>query len=146
MTKNNLAVHLKWLLKHGPSLYPSLTPSEPANPVVDVARDTASDQPSQLFDVSGPGIAELPTDARIVLENTVGNDPVTGDADMGRLLLAPPSASKPRMLSLVNNGSRTPKPSNKEILDGSLTGVQRSPQRKAVQGMTNSSGTRLRFQ
>lgn len=83
MTKNNLAVHLKWLLKQGPSLYPSLTSESPP-----VERDDrVSQQPTPPSDKAEPLEAILEDD-----------DDVTGE-DMARLMLAPSSASKPRMLS-----------------------------------------------
>jgi bloom syndrome protein len=43
MTKNNLASHLKWLLKQGPSLYPSLTAE---SPVVEQPTARFSQQPT----------------------------------------------------------------------------------------------------
>jgi bloom syndrome protein len=83
MTKNNLASHLKWLLNQGPSLYPSLTTETPL-----IERDNrVSQQPTPPSDES-----DIPDE---IFEDC--ND-VT-DENMARLMLAPQSASKPRMLS-----------------------------------------------
>jgi bloom syndrome protein len=124
MTNNNLAVHLKWLLKQGPSLYPSLTPSEPPNQTADVARDTASYQSNLSSDVLGT-VVEQHANTGTGIGDFVGHGAgVKGDndADMARLALAPHSASKPRMLSLVNNASSgTPKTPRKRELDESPT-------------------------
>ncbi|RMJ25156.1 helicase [Aspergillus sp. HF37] len=124
MTKNNLAVHLKWLLKQGPSLYPSLTPSEPPNQTSDVVRETALYQPNLPSDVPGT-VVEQHANTGTGIGDFVGHGAgVKGDsdADMARLALAPHSASKPRMLSLVNNASsETPKRPRKREPDESPT-------------------------
>lgn len=82
MTKNNLASHLKWLLKQGPSLYPSLT----AEPSVVEQSTRFSQQPTP------PDEFEIPDE---ILEDP---DDVT-DETMARLMLCPSSESKPRMLT-----------------------------------------------
>ncbi|KAJ5125766.1 Bloom syndrome protein [Penicillium atrosanguineum] len=98
MTKNNLASHLKWLLNQGPSLYLSLTTDTPL-----IERDNrASQQPTPPFDES-----DEPDE---IFEDC--ND-VT-DENMARLMLAPQSASKPRMLSHPDKTlERTPSTSKK---------------------------------
>lgn len=98
MTKNNLASHLKWLLNQGPSLYPSLTSETPL-----IERDNrVSQQPTPPSDES-----DIPDE---VFEDCKD---VTDDK-MARLMLAPQSASKPRMLSRPDtNIESTPSTSNK---------------------------------
>lgn len=98
MTKNNLATHLKWLLNQGPSLYPSLTTDTPL-----IERENrVSQQPTPPSDES-----DEPDE---IFEDC--ND-VT-DENMARLMLAPQSASKPRMLSHPDNTlQRTPSTSKK---------------------------------
>jgi bloom syndrome protein len=88
MTKTNLASHLKWLLNQGPSLYPSLTSD---TPVIERG-NRVSQQPTPPSDVE----RDIPD------EEFEDCDNVT-DESMARLMLAPQSASKPRMLSHPNN-------------------------------------------
>ncbi|KAJ6127059.1 DNA helicase ATP-dependent RecQ type [Penicillium sp. IBT 18751x] len=109
MTKNNLASHLKWLLNQGPSLYPSLITDTPL-----IERDNCvSQQPTPPSDES-----DEPNE---IFEHC--ND-VT-DENMARLMLAPQSASKPRMLSHPDNSiERTPSTSKK--LPSSKSVVQES--------------------
>lgn len=121
MTKNNLAAHLRWLLNQGPSLYPSLTPSQPANQTVDIANRSASDRtnlPEGRHDIGAVGQQE---NTESGLGHSGRDEPElkdNSDADMARLALAPNSASKPRMLSLANNSSsRTPKTPGRQGLD-----------------------------
>lgn len=99
MTRNNLAVHLKWLLKQGPSLYPSLTTESPP-----VERDIrVSQQPT-------PPSAKNET-LEAILE---GGDDAT-DQKMARLMLAPSSAGKPRMLSRLDPRSESTPLTVKEL-------------------------------
>lgn len=104
MTRNNLTTHLKWLLKQGPSLYPSLTPSVHQNgndrgaPNLSQAQ-LVLDQPGASSGFGAEGDLER-------IPGTFANDPGTDDADaniddtnMARLLIAPQSTSKPRLLS-----------------------------------------------
>ncbi|KAL4788349.1 hypothetical protein BJX76DRAFT_175470 [Aspergillus varians] len=99
MTKSNLKTHLKWLLDQGPSLYPVLTPPawEPH-----VNSNESHSNPVPTLNLIASQTEELSIkDSQPVLETSVKNDgfEVDSDTDMARLLLAPPSASKPRMLS-----------------------------------------------
>ncbi|KAJ5081611.1 ATP-dependent DNA helicase [Penicillium alfredii] len=81
MTKNNLATHLKWLLARGPSLYPSLTADS-------TERDNrAPQQPTP------------PVDNLDLIVKVLDDGEDVKDDTMAKLLLAPQSASKPRMLS-----------------------------------------------
>ncbi|KAJ5089943.1 Bloom syndrome protein [Penicillium argentinense] len=89
MTKNNLAKHLKWLLKQGPSLYPSLISETPVEQSTRVPQ-----QPTPPDETP-----EIPDE---ILEDV---DDAT-DKTMARLMLCPSSESKPRMLS---QSSRDPK-------------------------------------
>lgn len=100
MTKNNLATHLKWLLNRGPSFYPSLAPD--AHPRVE---DRVSQQPTP------------PADEADLLDDDFLDDvdDVTTDETMARLLFAPESASKPRMLSRPDSlPQKTPSTSRKK--------------------------------
>lgn len=82
MTKNNLASHLKWLLKQGPSLYPSLTAE---SPVVDQPTTRFSQQPT-------------PPEEFEKLDEILEDADDVSDETMARLMLCPSSESKPRML------------------------------------------------
>ncbi|KAJ5669705.1 Bloom syndrome protein [Penicillium macrosclerotiorum] len=83
MTKTNLAVHLKWLLGQGPSLYPSLSAEIP--PI----------EPENRVSLQQPPLPDEGELSNVILEDL---DDVSDD-NMARLMLAPPSGSKPRMLS-----------------------------------------------
>lgn len=109
MTKNNLAVHLKWLLKQGPSLYPSLTTESPP-----VERDIrVSQQPTP------------PSDKNETLGAILEDGDDATDESMARLMLAPSSASKPRMLSRPDPRSENTPPTAKKL----------SSSRSVVQGV-----------
>lgn len=138
MTKNNLAVHLKWLLKQGPSLYPSLT-SAGDNQIVHVDSDIASDRNHRQWDVSGTDFAGPHATTATTIRNPEANDAVVSDDDdMARLALAPHSASKPRMLSLANNASRTPKASDGWRVGESPTRDRGTQRNNGVEGMVAS--------
>ncbi|KAK5798154.1 hypothetical protein VI817_004445 [Penicillium citrinum] len=87
---NNLASHLKWLLKRGPSLYPSLTTEAPV--IEQPTRVSQQPTPPEEF--------EIPDE---ILEDA---DDVTDDT-MARLMLCPSSESKPRMLSQADKKHET---------------------------------------
>src|SRR6478735_3190161 len=108
MTKNNLAVHLKWLLKQGPSLYPTLSAD---NPPIDPG-SRVSQQPTP------------PSDEIELLEHLLDDAEDVKDDNMARLMLAPSSESKPRMLS----GGYTRPPSSPTV-------KKPSSSRSVVQGM-----------
>ena len=100
MTKNNLAVHLKWLIKQGPSLYPTLSAESPP-----IERDNrASQQPPPASDEN-----EL-LDA--ILED-VDDD---HNESMARLVAPPQSARKPRLVSRPDTWpeNKTPSTSKKQ--------------------------------
>jgi bloom syndrome protein len=77
MTKNNLAVHLKWLLKQAPPKCPALVSLPERNASQSIA----------------------PADESTTLHNIPEHVDDDADEEMARLLFAPQSASKPRMLS-----------------------------------------------
>ncbi|KAJ5595045.1 Bloom syndrome protein [Penicillium hispanicum] len=85
MTKNNLAEHLKWLLKRGPSLYPSLSTE---NPPVEVPQQN---RVSQLTP---------PSDESELLDAILEDEDAVTQENMARLHLAPQSARKPILVSL----------------------------------------------
>jgi bloom syndrome protein len=106
MTKNNLDVHLQWLLDQGPSLYPSLTSF--AQEIQNSASRQSTTRPQQAD--SNASIDRLDSidvgDSQVVREIKIGEDKDDGgnvtevdDTNMARLLLAPQSASKSRLLS-----------------------------------------------
>lgn len=108
MTKNNLAVHLKWLLKQGPSLYPSLTTESPP-----IERDVrVSQQPTP------------PSDKNETLEGILEDGDDATDKNMARLMLAPSSASKPRLLSRSDPRSDSTPPTATKKLSSSRSVVQ----------------------
>jgi bloom syndrome protein len=119
MTKNNLAVHLKWLLKQGPSLYPTLSAD---NPPID----------------SGSRVSQQPTpssDETEFLDQLLEDAEDLKDDNMARLMLAPSSESKPRMLS--RGDTRPP---------SSPTTVKKpSSSRSVVQGMPFIQGVSADF-
>lgn len=109
MTKNNLAVHLKWLLKQGPSLYPALSADTP--PIDPGSR--VSQQPTP------------PSDETELLDQLLEDIDDLKYDNMARLMIAPSSGSKPRMLS--RGDTRPP---------SSPTTVKRpSSSRSVIQGM-----------
>ncbi|CAG8191338.1 unnamed protein product [Penicillium salamii] len=81
MTKNNLAVHLKWLKTQGKPSYPQLG------------------QSSARRDSHGPQHPTPPIDQIATLDDIPEDVENETDEEMARLLFAPQSASKPRMLS-----------------------------------------------
>ncbi|KAL4921543.1 hypothetical protein BDW62DRAFT_130314 [Aspergillus aurantiobrunneus] len=102
MTKSNLKTHLKWLLDQGPSLYPVLTPpawESHVNP-----DGSHSDSVPALNSIASQTGDLSIKDSQPAIGGTVKNHvddeiEIDSDTDMARLLLAPPSASKPRVLS-----------------------------------------------
>lgn len=129
MTKNNLSTHLKWLLKQGPSLYPSLTPSAHENQNNADARNPARGQPTSAQDQAGiDSRSGRDVDSERILETFVddigdNNAEVKTDKNMARLLFAPQSASKPRLLSSSKKppAARTPGASNDRVPEKSPT-------------------------
>lgn len=132
MTKNNLKVHLKWLLDQGPSLYPSLNSSTRNGILFD--QSVRADRPV----VTSPSVHIPQSTVEVGIEDTANNDPevksdVESDLDMGRLSFAPQSASRPRMLLFQNNDaspriSKTPS----RLSDEKFPVKPRSSQPKSV--------------
>ena len=121
MTKNNLGPHLAWLLKHGPTLSPSIEQQPPieeepgsidrrephlSNLHVEQSIEPVTSAPVSVAEVSSETRAESPGE---------DDDVAVADGAMARLQFAPQSTTKPRMLSRSNNdlnsASRTPRPS-----------------------------------
>lgn len=82
MTKNNLAVHLKWLKTQGKPSYPQIAQSSSPR-----RENHEPQQPTPPIDESAI-LDDIPED----VENET-------DEEMARLLYAPQSARKPRLLS-----------------------------------------------
>ncbi|GFF83934.1 ATP-dependent DNA helicase hus2/rqh1 [Aspergillus udagawae] len=106
MTKNNLDVHLQWLLDQGPTLYPSLTSFAQEIQNSASRQPTTRPQPAdsnESIDRSGSihvGDSQVIREIRTNEEKDAGGDATeVDDPNMARLLLAPQSASKSRLLS-----------------------------------------------
>lgn len=130
MTRNNLTTHLKWLLQQGPSLYPSLTPSVRENGKDIVAPNLSQaqlvlDQPGASSGFGAEGDLErIPG----IFANDTGTDDADAninDTDMARLLIAPQSTSKPRLLSSSKKSVE-----QKEAKDALVPETSPSEQRK----------------
>ena len=114
MTRHNLEVHLKWLLQQGPAIYPSLSPSARENRNSTRENHTQY-QPTPALNATGNQVPEIAIgDSQPLQNNSVDNadkgPEVESDEDMARLLLAPQSASKPRLFSR-STGAVTGSPS-----------------------------------
>ncbi|KAL4869058.1 hypothetical protein BDV12DRAFT_88620 [Aspergillus spectabilis] len=139
MTKSNLKTHLKWLLDQGPSLYPVLTPSaweSHVNP-----HDSHSGSVPTLNLIASQTEELSIKDSQPLVQSTVKNiaddgSEVLSDEDMARLLLAPPSASKPRMLSRTKESPSSTRKSSKNA-----TETQSTPKREATQTPRSKSLT-----
>lgn len=138
MTKSNLATHLRWLVKQGPSLYPSLTPSAHETRDDITTRNPAPALPISALGQTGAGSSfgrdsDLDRIPGTIVEDTGSND-ADADTNMARLQFAPQSASKPRLLSSSKKPFEgTPKNSLERIPEKSPTahrGVQ--PQKGAI--------------
>lgn len=145
MTKNNLTTHLKWLLKQGPSLYPSLIPS-----VHDSRKDIGVPSvPQAQLGLDQPG-ASSGLGAESDLERIPGtftNDTGTDDADasiddtnMARLLIAPQSTSKPRLLSSSKKSAETRKTGDGVAPEASPSEQRKSKHPDRVTGRAAYSG------
>jgi bloom syndrome protein len=106
MTKNNLDVHLQWLLDQGPSLYPSLISFAQEIQNSASRQPTTRPQPADSnasIDRSGSihvGDSQAIREPKTNEEKDAGGDVIElDDPNMARLLLAPQSASKSRLLS-----------------------------------------------
>ena len=98
MTKNNLAVHLKWLLNQGSSLHPSLSTESPP-----IQRERVSQQPPLPYDES-----EL-LDA---IEDAHNTENVLNE-DMAKLQTSL-SARKPRLFSRPETWKEEPPSTSKK--------------------------------
>lgn len=112
MTNNNLAVHLKWLLKQGPSLYPSLSAS--TLDYRQIAAHAGDQSVTNTHQITGQSVPEVvsarvlgnqvhtTTASRPVEEKTLGDGlEAATDSNMARLVLAPSSATKHAKLSFT---------------------------------------------
>lgn len=139
MTKNNLSSHLKWLLKQGPSLYPSLTPSARDLENDSIARNRAVDELATTVDITEPDLVyDSVKDSQIIAtdlaDESATNDEVTDNAKMARLLFDPQSAKQPRMLS-SSRDAKTPKSSFSRKLEESSTQPRGTQQRNGFKGI-----------
>ncbi|KAJ5923319.1 Bloom syndrome protein [Penicillium verhagenii] len=100
MTKNNLAVHLKWLLNQGSSLHPSLSTDTPPPPV---QRERVSQQP--------PHSDESDFLDAIIEDAENADDVINGDMANLQTSL---SARKPRLFSRPDTWKDEPPPTSKK--------------------------------
>ncbi|KAJ0426520.1 hypothetical protein BJY00DRAFT_272372 [Aspergillus carlsbadensis] len=139
MTRSNLEIHLKWLLDQGPSLYPVLTPlmwesRGNSNNSYSNTVPTLSLLASQTEELSlRNSQPALQTDAK---NDVIDEIELDSDTEMARLMLAPPSASKPRMLSQnkespgsARKSPKTRSPTKREVTQtpSRTKGVKESP-------------------
>ncbi|KNG83175.1 recQ family helicase MusN [Aspergillus nomiae NRRL 13137] len=146
MTRHNLEVHLKWLLQQGPAIYPSLSPSARENRNSTRENHTQY-QPTPALNATGNRVPEIAIgDSQPLQNNSVDNadkrPEVESDEDMARLLLAPQSASKPRLFSR-STGAVTGSPSKPNGRPPAQSPTRRrevlkSPAIKSTQGDTLS--------
>lgn len=126
MTKNNLATHLKWLVKQGPSLYPSLTPSAHETRDDTNTRNPVPAQPISTLGETGAGSivgreSDLERIPGTIVEDT-GSNEAYADTNMARLQFAPQSTNKPQLLSSSKTPfERTPRKSLERISEKSPT-------------------------
>ncbi|PLB55643.1 ATP-dependent DNA helicase [Aspergillus steynii IBT 23096] len=105
MTRHNLEVHLKWLLDQGPSLYPSLSPSARVPNDLSASQRLAGNPSVPTPNVSVAQIAAGASDDTQSVQDTFVDDDLEAgagtepDINMARLLFAPDSSKKPRLLS-----------------------------------------------
>lgn len=143
MTKNNIATHLRWLVKQGPSLYPSLTPSAQETRDDTYTRSPAPAQRIPALGQTGAGSSDLERIPGTIVENT-GSNEADADTNMARLQFAPQSASKPRLLSSSKTPfERTPKKSLERIPEKSPTAHRGVRPQKGATKSGQVSGMRL---
>ncbi|KAI9042492.1 RecQ family helicase MusN [Aspergillus affinis] len=105
MTRHNLEVHLKWLLDQGPSSYTSLSPSPRVSSDLSASQRPTGDPsiPAPIAPVGHIATSAV-NDTESLQDTFVDDDLEAGagtdsDINMARLLLAPQSSRKPRLLS-----------------------------------------------
>lgn len=141
MTRTNLGQHLAWLLNRGPSLYPSLDlstrPDEggtttTTNPPVSGHAESTGTRPNSLE--KSDQAHTRTNEPEVILDDD--GDIVIEDADMARLEFAPKSATKPRMLTCMNNApSSTPKtPGARVSRENASARLDNAQQRSSVKG------------
>jgi len=148
MTKSNLATHLRWLVKQGPSLYPSLTPSAHETWDDTCTRNPAPAEPISTLDQTGTGSgfgrdSDLERIPGTIVEDTGSND-ADADTNMARLQFAPQSANKPRLLSSSKKPfERTPRKSLEYIPEKSPTEHRSMQPQKGATKLGQVSGMGL---
>ena len=131
MTKNNLAAHLKWLKTQGKPSYPQLTQTSPPEHGNHVPQ-----QPTP------------PTDEFAALDDILEDVENETDEAMARLLFAPQSASKPRMLSRPNTVPTSTPSTSKKRTEPKQSSVIRgtwSRQTNILENATNTICVLTRF-
>lgn len=147
MTKNNLRVHLGWLLDQGPSLYPSVKPPAGGSDDRQVSRQSVLHEAGQASTSTGlvtDGLLGILADIGDSVEEC-GSDAipheVANNSVMARLSLAPQSASKPRML-FQNDQSLlgTPKVAQNSSSDSATISSRGSRRRRGAEGTVHPTG------
>lgn len=136
MTRHNLEVHLKWLLDQGPSLYPSLSPSARVPDDISASQRLAGNPPIPTPDAPvGQVAAGALDDTQSVQDTFLDDDLEAGagtetDINMARLLFAPESSRKPRLLS--HSKDQVPKtPNGRSSLESPTSNRMILPQTSA---------------
>lgn len=146
MTRTNLGQHLAWLLNRGPSLYPTLDlstrPDEGGTTTVVTTTTTTSPPVSVNAESTGTLQKSLAksdqahprnNEPEVIVDDD--GDIVIADADMARLEFAPKSATKPRMLTCMNNApSSTPKTPGTRVSRENASARLDTQQRSSVKG------------
>ena len=139
MTKNNLAIHLRWLLQQGPSLYPSINPSsqcpEPADGEGDRIITGQNDQ--TVVDVPECEVTSTRVEDRQTFvvpptqETSGDGEESDSNGDMARLVFAPQSTSSSKRRMLSQPGSV---PVKAPVTPGSRAVAESPLQHRAVRG------------
>ena len=136
MTRHNLEVHLKWLLDQGPSSYASLSPSPRVSSDLSASQGSPS-IPTPIAPV-GQVVTSAIDDTESLQDTFVDDDLEAGagtdsDINMARLLFAPQSTRKPRLLSHSKdpNPGLPKTPNGRSSLDTSQSSRKVLPQTSA---------------
>lgn len=114
MTKHNLAIHLRWLIQQGPSLYPSINPASQSRDSPDGEGDQTGIGQNDQNTAEIPGLEATATpvdDRETVLvpppinETSGDGEGLTSNRDMARLVFAPQTASSSTRRMLSQPGS-----------------------------------------
>ncbi|KAL4895097.1 hypothetical protein BDV59DRAFT_159798 [Aspergillus ambiguus] len=132
MTRNNLQAHLKWLLKQGPSLYHSSSPSAHEDYIRKPSVASALAPEIPVTDVTIKD-SQQHLDANIDVETVEDGADFTSGPSMAKLRFAPESARKPRLLCTsspirVNASTSSGSPSDRKAKENvTPKGIRSAP-------------------